>query len=192
MDVLAHYPLLLAVAIFLARILDVSLSTVRTIMVIRGYRLLAALTGFWEVLIWLAAAGQVLANLDAWYLALAYAAGFATGNMVGMWLEAKLAMGLELVRAVSADLQVPLGNRLRTQGYSVVTMDGTGDQGVPVEVLLLVERRRRVPALLAQIQDLDPEAICTLNDVKGVRRTARSPRRRGLVPGGLFNRTSRK
>jgi uncharacterized protein YebE (UPF0316 family) len=90
-------PWLLALAIFSARIVDVSLGTLRTIVVFRGYPIVAAVLGFFEILVWLVAAGQVFQNLGAWYLAIAYAGGFAAGNIVGMWFESKLAMGSELV-----------------------------------------------------------------------------------------------
>ncbi|MCA9319888.1 MAG: DUF2179 domain-containing protein, partial [Planctomycetes bacterium] len=91
MDFLHEYPALLALVIFLARIGDVSIGTLRTILVFRGRSIPAAVLGFFEVLIWITAAGQVIRNLDAWYLTIAYAGGFAMGNIVGIWLESKLA-----------------------------------------------------------------------------------------------------
>ena len=94
-------PWLLAIAIFTARVTDVSLGTVRTIMVFRSRRLLASAIGFVESVIWVLAISQIVGNLDHWYLIAAYAAGFATGNYVGIWVEAKLAIGHELVRVVS-------------------------------------------------------------------------------------------
>ena len=100
MDVLDTYPWILPLAIFLARIVDVSLGTFRTIVVFRGYRALAAIIGFFELIIWTLASAQVLGNLDKWYLVIAYAGGFGTGNYVGIWLESKLAIGSEMVRAV--------------------------------------------------------------------------------------------
>jgi uncharacterized protein YebE (UPF0316 family) len=165
---LADYPVLLALAIFFARILDVALGTLRTIIVFRGYRLLAGAIGFVEVLIWVMAAGQVLRDLSAWYLVLAYAGGFATGNVVGMWLESKLAMGLELVRAISTDPDIRLAASLRERGHGVLELDGHGDDARPVEVLMVVERRKRIPELLELVVGTDPNAICTISDVKRV------------------------
>jgi len=161
-----EWPALLAVAIFLARVLDVSLGTVRTILIIRGHRLPAAAIGFCEVLLWLLAAGQVLPHLDRWYLAIAYAAGFASGNYVGIWLESKLALGLDLVRAISADREVRLGTALREAGHSVIELEGRRGDAGPVEVLYLVARRRQLPRLMALIRNTDPQAICTVTDVK--------------------------
>jgi uncharacterized protein YebE (UPF0316 family) len=181
MDILLDQPALLGIAIFLARVLDVSLGTLRTIFVFRSYAALAALIGFVETLVWVLAASQVLQNLQDWYLAVAYAAGFATGNWVGMWLEAKLAVGSELVRAVSPNREVPLAASLREADYSVTELDGHGDDGKPVEVLLIVEKRRRLPQLLRLIDRVDPEAVYTVSDIKRSRHTA--PQRR---PAGMM------
>jgi len=183
MDLSQLSPWILTLAIFLARILDVSLATLRMIVVIRGYRFVAAVLGFFEVLIWLVAAGQVIQNLDVWYLAVAYAGGFAAGNVVGIWLESKLAMGTELVRVVSVRPDVALAVALRAEGYSVIELDGRGDGGAPIEVLLIVDRRRRIPHALRLIRKLDPEAYWTVTDVKrrvedtypGTRRTFALP-----------------
>ena len=95
MQWLLEHPWLLAILIFAARVTDVAMSTVRTILVFRSYRFLAAAIGFFEVLVWLLAVTQVMRHLDQWYLALAYAAGFATGNVVGIWIEGKLAVRSE-------------------------------------------------------------------------------------------------
>ena len=188
MDILNDYPLLLAAVIFLARIIDVSLGTLRTILVFKSYRILAALIGFFEVLIWLIAAGKVIQNLDSWYLAIAYAAGFATGNIVGIWLEAKLAMGSELIRAVSENREIALANRLREHDYSVIEIAGRGENDVPVEVLLVVEKRRKLPQLLRMITQIDPEAVFTISDVKRQhKRVAPASRRKSSFASWLFH-----
>lgn len=185
-------PWVLVVLIFLARVADVSLGTVRTILVFRGYRLLAAVLGFFEVLIWLLAAGQVLQDLSAWYYATAYAAGFAAGNAAGMWLEARLAMGSQLVRVVSASPEVRLARRLRAIGHSVVEIRGELDEDQPVEILFLVERRRAFGDLLETILAADPHALCTTTDVRGPH-LAPGPRARpGFFPTGWRARSKRK
>lgn len=165
MEILQASPWLLSLAIFVARILDVSLGTLRTILVFRRYPVYAALLGFLEVVIWVLAAGQVLQKLDEWYLVIAYAGGFAAGNVVGIWLESKLAVGMELVRAISENCDIPLAERLRASRYGVVELAGTDGQR-PVEVLLITEKRRQVPQLLSLIEAVDPGAVCTISDVK--------------------------
>jgi uncharacterized protein YebE (UPF0316 family) len=166
MEFLNANPWAMGLAIFLARVADVSVGTVRTILVFRGRRFLAAGLGFIEGLIWLGAAAQVLQNLSEWYLAFAYAAGFAAGNIAGIWLEGKLAIGAELIRIISKDTGVRVAEELRATGHSVTEFTGRGDDGLPVEVLFVVEKRRRVRSLLLQILAIDPKAVCTTSDIK--------------------------
>jgi len=175
---LDQHPVLMIAAIFLARVCDVSLGTLRTIVIFRGYRMLAALLGFFEVLIWLLAAGQVIRNLDTWYLAFAYASGFATGNVVVSWLEAKLAIGLELVRIISTRSDSDLAGGLTRLGYDVTELSAVANTARDVEVVLVVERRRRVPELMRRVAELDPTAVCTMNDVKRLNAPGTPPLRR--------------
>lgn len=162
------YPLILSLAICLARIADVSLGTFRMIMVFRGHRMLAAVIGFFEVIIWLLAAAQVINNLDRWYLAVAYAAGFALGNYVGIWLEAHFALGCEMIRCISLDPDSPVAERLREAGYDAISFDGDRGEQQPVEIIFVIARRKRVPQLLQIIRDTDPNAIYSISDVKNV------------------------
>jgi hypothetical protein len=90
----------LPILIFLARVIDVSLGTLRIIFIARGRRKLAPLLGFFEVLIWIVVVSQVMQNLHSPLSFIAYAAGFATGNYVGMWIEDKLAIGTLIVRVI--------------------------------------------------------------------------------------------
>ena len=89
--------------IFCARIVDVSLGTIRIICVVRGFRTTAVIMAFLEVAIWVYAVAGVFSHLDQIINVLAYAAGFATGNAVGMWIEQKLALGDEVSLASFID-----------------------------------------------------------------------------------------
>ena len=151
--------------VFFARVADVSLGTVRTILVLRGHKYPAGLVGFVEILIWVFAAARVLKSLDEWYLGVAYAGGFATGTVVGVYLEGWLGLGTEMVRAVSRDPDTQLAARLQEMGYEVIELNGEGSDG-SVEVLLVVSKRRRMPALLRAIDSIDPEAFYTISDVR--------------------------
>lgn len=166
MDFLPSQPWLLAPLVFCARVGDVSLATLRTIMIFRGLRGYAACIGFFEVLVWLLAVAAVLPHLDRWYLVLAYAAGFATGNVVGIAIENKLAIGHLLVRTISTNPEIDLARHLRGADFSVVEVPGTLEEDQAVEVLFLVERRKRVRELLRHIERLDPAAVTTVTDVK--------------------------
>jgi uncharacterized protein YebE (UPF0316 family) len=178
LDFTAVDPLWLAVAIFLARIVDVSLGTFRTIMVIRGHRALATAIGFVEVLIWIVAISSVITNLDAWYLIIAYAGGYATGNYVGMLLESRVAIGSELVRAISLRSDGHLAESLRASGWDAVAIPGSGPGREAVDIVMVVERRRGIRKLLAAIEEIDPEAIYTTSDIRSVHDGGRSRRER--------------
>jgi uncharacterized protein YebE (UPF0316 family) len=91
---------LLPLLIFLARVLDVSLGTVRIIFISKGYKFLSLFIGFFEVLIWLTAINQIWSNLSNVWLYLAYAGGFATGNWIGIWLDEKISLGHAMVRII--------------------------------------------------------------------------------------------
>lgn len=160
-------PYWLVLIIFFARVFDVSLGTFRTIVVFRGYKVLAAFIGFFEILIWLVAAGQVFKHLDQWYLAVAYASGFATGNFFGMWLESQFAMGTELIRCISYQ-QGQLAKMLREKGYQAIAIPGDVGTETPIEVIFIIEKRRKMPRLIQLIRESDPGAVYSVSDIKSV------------------------
>lgn len=160
------YPMLLALAIFLARIGDVSFGTIRILVGFRGYRLLAATIGFCEAAIWVIAASKVIGHLDHWYLVIAYAAGYAAGNFIGLTLERRLGVGQELVRIISYCAGCDLADALTKRGYSVVELAGRHRGATPVQVLYVVDKRRRMPELLRIVHEINPDAIYTVTDVK--------------------------
>ena len=166
-ELLVEYPYLLVPLIFFARVADVSLGTFRTIVVFRGNKFLAAFIGFFEIIIWLVAASHVLNNLDQWHLALAYAGGFGVGNFVGMWIESRFAIGNELIRCISFNRDV-LAIEIRKKGFKVVSFDGDMGEENPVEMLLIIEKRRNVPSLIRLIKELDQKAVYSVADVKSV------------------------
>jgi uncharacterized protein YebE (UPF0316 family) len=124
------------VFIFLARICDVTIGTMRIIFVSRGMKMVAPVLGFFEVFIWIIAVGQIFQNLTNPLNYFAYAAGFATGNFVGMLVEERLAMGLALIRIITQRDATNLIDYLRTAGYGVTVIDAQGKMG-PGKVLFL-------------------------------------------------------
>lgn len=149
------------VLIFFARILDVSIGTIRMIFVIAGWRFRAAGLGFLEVLIWALAIGGLLQYITHPVALLSYAGGFATGNLVGMVIEQKLALGTRVVRIINRNPEIDLPTALREQGFRVTRVDGEGKDG-PVELAFAVVRRRALPDLLALIEQTAPDAIITV------------------------------
>lgn len=166
LELLQEHSWLLAFAIFAARVVDVTMGTVRTLMVFRGHRVVAAMIGFVESMIWIIAIGNVVAHLDQWHLILAYAGGFAAGNYCGIVVESRLAMGKEMLRVISWHPDSALAGRIREQGVRVIEMDGRRADDQPVQILLVVARRKQIPDLVTLIQGSDPNAVFTISDVK--------------------------
>jgi len=191
MESLIEYPYFLAALIFLARVADVSLATFRTIVIFRGDRLLASFIGFFETIIWVVAAAQVLTNLDQWYFALAYASGFAVGNYVGITIESHFALGNELVRCMSFNRDV-LAVKLRAQGYTIASFAGDMGKSHPVELPLIIEKRRNVSSLIQSIKELDKTAIYSVSDVKSVYEGPDLLPRRSLVRSALMQLGKRR
>ncbi len=161
--------LLSALIIFGLRVVDVSLATVRVLAIIRGQRLMAWALGFFQALVFVVAIRQIFANLDNIWNMVGYAAGFATGTVVGMWLEEKLAMGYTHLRVISPGRGEVLAGRLREAGYAVTEVAGRGRNGT-VNILNLTVPRKRVPEVRRIVIDFDPKAFITMEDVRPVRR----------------------
>jgi len=159
----------LPLLIFLARIADVSLGTVRLIFVSRGFKYLAPITGFFEVLIWILVIGQIMQNLTNPICYLAYAGGFATGNFVGIHIAAKLSLGVVLVRVITQKRADELIARLRDNQYGVTTVDGQGATG-PVQVVFTIVRRREVPKVIQVVKEFNPRAFFSIEEVGFVER----------------------
>jgi uncharacterized protein YebE (UPF0316 family) len=157
----------LLLAVFLSRIADQTLDTFRTISIFRGYRFLAALMGFFTVLIWINVAAQVIQNVGQnWYLTVVYAAGYAAGQATGLWVESRIALGHQLVR-VWARREVNLAEQLWQRNYAMTEIEGKSKSG-PIDVVFVVVRRTRVKELTKLIQELAPNAFYTIEEVKQV------------------------
>jgi len=150
--------------IFLARVVDVTMGTVRVIFVSRGLKYLAPIVGFFEILIWLLAIGQIMQNLSSPACYIAYAGGFATGNYVGIAIAEKLSLGIVLIRVVTAKDALPLVDRLKEQDYGVTSVDGHGTSG-EVKVVFTVVKRREVPNVVKLIKTFNPRAFYSIEEV---------------------------
>ncbi len=159
--------LLLPLFIFLARIFDVSLGTLRIIFVTKGMRIIAPLVGFFEVLIWLLAISRIMQDLDNWVSYIAYAGGFATGNFVGMYLEERLAIGHEMIRVITRKDATSLIEKLREMGYGVTSVKAEGIEG-EVAIIYIIARRRMISEVLDKINYFNPRALYTVESIKYV------------------------
>jgi uncharacterized protein YebE (UPF0316 family) len=168
-----------AFLIFLLRICDVSLDTLRVLFAIRGQRGVAAILGFCMALIWIFAVGNAVRHLDsAWHI-LAYAGGYATGTFVGITIERTLAYGLSTVRVISRHGGVEIAEGLRERGYGVTETSGYGREG-HVEIVDAVVQRAHVPEVMAIVDRFDPQAFVTIAEPK-ILRGGSIAEREGLV-----------
>lgn len=149
------------VLIFLLRLVDVSLATLRIMLVVRGGRLLAPLIGFVEILIWVVAVAAVVRNLGSPWHVVGYAAGFAAGTAVGMWIEGKLALGFSTVQVISRRPEPELADELRALGFGATEVIGEGREG-PVGIVYSVVRRRHIPDVIRTVEARDPDAFVTV------------------------------
>lgn len=164
-----------ALLICLLRITDVSMSIMRMILAVRGHRVVAAFIGFFEVLIWLVAVGKALEHLNSIIHVIGYAGGFAVGNYVGVWLEGRFALGVNVVRAVirrpkgedKAASAVRAARKLRSEGFAVTEMEGRGLRSY-VDILNVVAARRSVPHVIRIIREHDPATFLSVEEVRSV------------------------
>jgi uncharacterized protein YebE (UPF0316 family) len=153
--------------IFLARICDVSIGTLRIIMVTKGKRSIAPILGFFEVLIWITAISKIMQNLDDYVNYIAYAAGFATGNYFGMIIEEKLAMGIQMIRVFAHERGTELVQKLNNSGYGATAVEGFGARK-QVYLVYTIVQRNDLAKVLNLITRFNPKAFYTIEDVRTV------------------------
>lgn len=163
---------ILPLLIFLARIADVSIGTIRLIFVSRGFKYIAPLVGFIEVLIWIVVIGQIMKNLSNWVCYVAYAGGFASGNFIGMWIVEKLSLGMVLIRVITQKDASELVENLKSSEYGVTSIDGHGSKGQVKLVFTIIPRRQAV-AVVRLINQFHPNAFYSIEEV-------------GMVKKGIF------
>ena len=159
---------ILPLLIFLGRICDVTLGTLRIIFVSRSKRILAPIVGFFEVSIWLLAISQIMQQLDNPLCFIAYAGGFAMGNYIGIRIEEKLAMGSLVVRVFLTQGDGCLKERLAEAGFGYTSIPGHGKNGA-VETIFTVIMRKDLEKVIQLIESCREGAFYSVEDVKMVR-----------------------
>lgn len=153
--------LLASLLIFGLRLVDVSLGTLRIQFVVQGRTRLAGATAFFESLVWVLAAVQVLGDLNEPLKIVGYAGGYAAGTMLGSKIENRIGLGSRLVRVVSPFDSPPVGPVLHAAGYAVTVMNGEGAYG-EVRITFSVVPRRRVEDVMGLIRGHNPDAFVTV------------------------------
>ena len=156
--------IIIPLLIFIARVTDVTLGTIRVIFVSKGLKYLAPIIGFFEVLIWLIAIGQIMKNLSNYLSYIAYAGGFATGNYVGMIIAEKMYIGVALLRVITQKDASELVKSLSSQKYGVTYVDGYGAQG-KVNILFTIVPRKEISKVIKIVTEFNPKAFYTIEEV---------------------------
>lgn len=172
----------LPILIFLARVTDVSINTIRIIFVMSGNKFISTLLGFFESLVWLLAIGQIFQHLNNWVSYLAYPGGFAAGILVGMLIEEKMALGKVIVRAITSENLDPVLNYLVKKGHRYSVIAGETAHGEE-KLLFTVCNRDQLDELIDQFNTCIPQAFYTVESVKKVSEhgiLTETPSRRGI------------
>ena len=161
--------ILSALVIFFLRVVDMSLDTIRVLFVMRGRKTIAWVLGFFQSLVFVIAITNVLSHLDNPWNIIGYAAGFATGNVVGMIIEERLAVGHIHLTIVSPSRGSKVVEVLREAGFGVTEISARGKDGM-VAILHCDVLRRDMDHVETVIMEGDPQAFVTAEDVRPVQR----------------------
>ena len=184
----------LPLLIFVSRILDVSIGTLRVIFVARGMKYIAPFLGFFEVLIWLVAIGQIMQNLTAPIYYIAYAGGFAAGTFIGIWIEGKLAIGVVSLRIITRSGADELIGALRESHFGVTSIDAEGATG-PVKIIYMLLWRQDLDKAISFVKHFNPNAFYSVEDIRFVREGVFAQRQSRLqlqVPNHIRRRITKK
>ena len=170
--------ILLPLLIFLARICDVSINTIRIIYMLGGRRGTSTILGFFESLIWLMAISQIFKHLDNWVCYVAYPAGFASGIFVGMMIEERIAYGKVIVRIITRKEVTPLIQFLNAQEFRYTKVVAEGPDGHE-NLVFTVLQRERLDDLLEKLKEILPSAFYTIEKVKAAAESGALPEEQG-------------
>jgi len=157
--------IILPLLILLARVLDVSLATMRIFFISRELKYLAPIIGFFEVLIWLLSIRVIMQNLNNVACYIAYGAGFAMGTFIGLQIEKGLAIGSLIIRIITQKNATELIDYLRSKGYGATSVDAQGVKG-KVHVIYLIIKRKDFENIAKTIKKFNPKAFYTTEDVR--------------------------
>jgi uncharacterized protein YebE (UPF0316 family) len=172
--------LVLPLLIFVARICDVSINTIRIIYMLGGRRYTSTILGFFESFIWLMAIRQIFSHLDNWICYIAYPAGFASGILVGMIIEERIAYGKVIVRIITRKDVVNLIAYLNQQGFRYTRVNAEGPDGQETLVFTVMERER-LEDMLVHLRNIIPTAFYTVERVKAAAESGAIPEEKGRL-----------
>lgn len=160
---------ILPLIIFVSRVCDVSLGTLRHVFISKGYRTIVPVLGFFEVLIWIIVVAQVMKNLNNVACYIAFAGGFAAGTYVGMFIEERLALGLQVIRIITNHNCDDLMKALIEHHHGLTVVDAEGSTG-PVKMIFTVIKRKNVRDVVQLIRKYNPSAFYSIEDIKNAKK----------------------
>jgi uncharacterized protein YebE (UPF0316 family) len=155
------------VAVFSLRAIDLTLATLRMLAVVQGRRLFAWITGFLQALFFLSAVAGVLVHLNNLWNVVGYAAGFATGGVLGLWLESRFGASHSLIRVVSPHRGAAVADALHHEGFGATELSGSLEAGM-VSTILCYVPRRKAEHTRDLVVAIDPQAFVTVERVRAV------------------------
>jgi len=155
----------LPILIFFARMSDVTLGTLRNVFISKGFKNIVPIIGFFEVLIWLISMRQIMQHLDNPLCYLGFAAGFAAGTYVGMFVERRLALGMQVMRIIIHQDSEALIAGLKAENFGVTIIDGQGAVG-PVKIIFTIIKRKDIELIRKIIQRYNPSAFYSIEDIR--------------------------
>ncbi|MBU2100955.1 DUF2179 domain-containing protein [Candidatus Micrarchaeota archaeon] len=159
--------IVLPLFIFFARVMDVSLGTIRLVFISRGFKHYASIIGFFEILIWLTAISQIMQNMNSPLLFLFYAGGFATGTFVGIWIEEKLSLGTIMIEVITRKNALGMIEELKAKKFKVTSIDAEGENG-HVKMIFIVTKRHNALKVIEIIREFNSKAFYAIEDVRSV------------------------
>ena len=161
--------ILLPIIIFFSRMCDVTLGTLRHIFISKGFRKIVPVLGFFEVLIWIVVVAQVMKNLNNVACYIGYAGGFAMGTYMGLKIEGKLALGMQVVRIITNQNCDELVLALKTNNHGITIVDAQGGSG-PVKMLFTIIQRKNLRLVEQLIREYNPTAFYSVEEIKNTSR----------------------
>jgi uncharacterized protein YebE (UPF0316 family) len=183
--------IILPLLIFISRLGDVTMATLRHIFISKGLKKIVPILGFFEVLIWLVAMRQVFSHLDNIACFIAWAAGFSAGTYLGMFIEERLAIGTQIIRIITSENITPLTDALKKRNQGITIVDGHGAVG-PVKLIFTIVKRTDKANVIELIHLYAPGAFYSVEDVKGSERGIFTDKGNTTPISRLFSVSSQK
>ena len=155
----------LPIIIFFSRMCDVTLGTLRHVFISKGFRKIVPVLGFFEVLIWIVVVAQVMKNLNNWACYIGWASGFAMGTYLGLKIEERLALGLQVIRIITNQNCDELLVAFKNENHGVTIVDAQGSVG-SVKMVFTIIQRKNVRSVVKLIAQHNPTAFYSVEEIK--------------------------